>query len=79
MTQNEKERGFSVEMKAVNHISSLSLGEGLRDQVLIEGTLGKLNDFRWNDGEVLVVNGYKGTIQIDLTRVDLENKLQEDS
>ena len=67
-----------MEMIAMKHISSLSLLDGLRDQVLIEGTIGKLNDFRWNDGEVLVVNGEKGTIQIDLTKVELENKLQED-
>ena len=63
----------------MKHISSLSLGDGFRDQVLIEGTLGKLNDFMWNEGEVLVVNGDKGTIQIDLTKVEIQDKLQEDS
>ena len=68
-----------MEMKAMKHISSLSLGDGFRDQVLIEGTLGKLNDFMWNEGEVLVVNGDKGTIQIDLTKVEIQDKLQEDS
>lgn len=79
METKEKERGFSVEMKAMNHISSLSFGKGLRDQVLIEGTIGKLNDFMWTDGEVLVVNGNKGTIYLDLAKTELEKKLQEDS
>jgi hypothetical protein len=63
----------------MKHISSLSIGDGLRDQVLIEGSIGKLNDFKWNDGEVLVVKGDKGTIQIDLAKVELEDKLREDS
>jgi hypothetical protein len=77
MEKDEKGRGFSVEMKGMNQISSLSLNEMSRERILIEGNIGTLNDFGWNDDSVLVVLGEKGNIHIDLTKVEVMRKLEQ--
>ena len=76
--KDEKDRGFSVEMKGIDQISSLSLNKLTREKALIEGSIGILNDFGWKDDSVLVVSGEKGVIHLDLTKLEVEKKMAED-
>jgi hypothetical protein len=70
MNPNGKENGFSVEMKSRENVDAISFS-GNTDGVLIEGTLGKLEELGMFEEAVLIVEGTKGTLSVDLTPDDL--------
>jgi hypothetical protein len=73
MDQNVKEHGFSVEMESRENVNTISVSKNA--QVLIEGTLGRIEDLGLFEEAVLIVEGSKGTIRIDLTPGDLKKIL----
>lgn len=70
MNPNGKENGFSVEMKSRENVDTISFSENSHG-VLIEGTLGTLEELGMFEEAVLIVEGTKGTLRIDLTPDDL--------
>ena len=72
---NEKENGFSVEMRSRDHLDAILFSEDTRG-VLIEGTLGELEELGLFEEAVLVVKGTKGTLMVDLTPDALINLVQ---
>ena len=63
---NGKENGFSVEMRSRDHLDAILFSEDTRG-VLIEGTLGELEELGLFEEAVLVVKGTKGTLMVDIT------------
>ena len=71
MNPKGKENGFSVEMKSRDGIDAISFSENTHG-VLIEGTLGELEELGMFEEAVLIVEGTKGTLRVDLTSDDLK-------
>ena len=71
--KDEDGHGFSVELKAKSHIRSISLSNAEREGVLLEGTIGQIEELDILEGAVLQIKGTHGTIMVDLC----ENKLRE--
>lgn len=65
--------GFSVELKAKRHVRSISLTNAEREGVLLEGTIGEIEELDILEGAVLQIKGTHGTIMVDLS----EKKLRE--
>lgn len=65
---NEKiaERAFSVELKSKSNLKNMTLSNGGRDTVLLEGTLGELQHAEFAEGTVLHIVGSKGVLSVDL-------------
>jgi hypothetical protein len=70
--QTKNERFFSVELKSKHQIKNLSLTNGSRDRVLVEGTIGELKQATFIEDTLLEVVGEKGTLRINLTHSELE-------
>ena len=58
--------GFSVELKRKNHVRSISISNSEREGVLLEGTIGDVEELDILDGAVLQIKGTHGTIMVDL-------------
>lgn len=65
--------GFSVELKAKKHVRNISLSNSGREGVLLEGTIGQIEELDILEGTVLQIKGTHGTIMVDLC----EKKLRE--
>jgi len=65
-----KGRIFAVELRSKRSLRSVSLGNVMKDEVLIEGSLGSLVGATFHD-DFLEVAGTQGTLRVDLSRDDL--------
>ena len=77
MITKGKENGFSVEMRSRDDVDAISFS-GNTDGVLIEGTLGRLEELGMFEEAVLIVEGTKGTLRVDLTPEDLGKIIQRE-
>lgn len=68
----ENERFFSVELKSKHQIKNLSLTNDPHDRVLVEGTIGELEQAAFIEDTLLEVVGTKGTLRINLTHTELK-------
>ncbi len=62
-----KERFFSLELKSKSDLKSVSIPNGARENVLVEGTIGELVQIGFAEGVVLEIMGGKGVLRIDVT------------
>ena len=69
--------GFSVELKAKSHIRSISLSNAEREGVLLEGTIGEIEELDILEGAVLQIKGTHGTIMVDLAEDKLRALLEK--
>lgn len=69
--QNE-DRFFSVELKSKAHLKNVSLANGSRDNVLIEGSIGELLQATFADGVILEVVGKNGVLRINLEEHEIK-------
>ncbi len=67
MESKDKDRFFSVELKSKAFLKNIALTNGGYENVLIEGTIGKLNEAKFLEGTVLEVKGERGVLRINLT------------
>lgn len=67
MEEIDKERFFSVELKSKVNLKNVTVNESSQENVLVEGTLGKLQHAEFTDGVVLEVFGDKGVLRVNLT------------
>jgi hypothetical protein len=70
----EKKRSFSVELKSRASLTNFALGDSSQENVLIEGTLGKLLHASLSDCVVLEVVGDKGVLRINLTKDEIREE-----
>ena len=69
--KSEKERFFTVELESRLSLKNVTLADEGSENVLVEGTLGKLQIARFADGTVLEVKGSKGVFRIDLAENEI--------
>jgi hypothetical protein len=74
--ENE-ERFFSVELKSKAHLKNVSLANGSRDNVLIEGSIGELLQATFADGIILEVVGKKGILRINLAEHEIKKTIDQ--
>jgi len=74
MEEIDKERFFSVELKSKVNLKNVTVRENGLENVLVEGTLGKLQRAEFNDGVVLEVFGDKGVLRVNLTMDDIKKR-----
>ena len=70
---DDKERFFSVELKSKADLKSVTLANGSRDSVLIEGSIGELVQATFVEGEILEIAGKTGTLRINLKAEELRS------
>jgi len=68
---------FSVELKSKAYLKNVTLTNGSRDSVLLEGTIGELTQATFAEGIILEVAGTKGTLRINLKEEELRKALQK--
>ena len=76
MNEKQVEHGFSVEMKSKEYVKTISMNDGGRKGVLIEGVLGELVKLGVMDEAVLLIQGANGTMRVDMTEDELWQKLR---
>ncbi len=74
MEEIDKERFFSVELKSRVNLKNVTVRESGLENVLVEGTLGKLQHAEFADGVVLEVFGDKGVLRVNLTMNDIKKR-----
>ena len=72
MDEIDKERFFSVELKSKVNLKNVTVRDSSQENVLVEGTLGKLQHAEFADGVVLEVFGDKGVLRVNLTVDDIK-------
>jgi hypothetical protein len=75
----EKERFFSIELKSKADLKNVTLANGSRDSVLIEGTIGELVQATFMEGVILEIAGKKGTLRINLKAKELRSPEKTES
>lgn len=74
MEEIDKERFFSVELKSKVNLKNVTVRDSSQENVLVEGTLGKLQHAEFADGVVLEVFGDKGVLRVNLTIDDIKKR-----
>jgi hypothetical protein len=69
----DNERFFSVELKSKADLKNVTLANGSRDSVLIEGTVGELVQAMFVEDVILEIVGKKGTLRINLKAEELKS------
>ena len=76
---DDKERFFSVELKSKADLKNVTLANGSRDSVLIEGTVGELVQAMFVEDVILEIVGKKGTLRINLKAEELKSPQKAES
>ena len=76
--QEETERYFSIELKSKSSLKNVTLANGSAggENVLVEGTLGKLERTGFADGAVLEIVGSKGILRINVKEKEIGSEVQ---
>jgi hypothetical protein len=72
--EKEIERLFSIELKSKANLKNVKMTNDGYDDVLVEGSIGKLLSAEFAEDIVLVVTGDKGILRINLTPEDVKTK-----
>jgi hypothetical protein len=72
----DKERFFSIELKSKTSLKNVTLTNGSRDSVLVEGTIGELLQATFAEGIILEIVGKKGILRINLKEKELRREPQ---
>jgi hypothetical protein len=72
-TQNN-ERFFSVELKSKTSLKNVTMTNGSKESVLVEGTIGKLVQASFVEDVILEVVGDKGVLRINLEQTELKKQ-----
>jgi len=74
-----RERFFSIELKSKADLKNVTLANGSRDSVLVEGTIGKLVQAMFVEDIILEIVGKKGTLRINLKAKELKSPEKTES
>ena len=76
--QKEKnDRFFTIELKSKTNLKNVALSNGSNETVLIEGTIGKLEQAEFAEGVILQIIGNKGVLRVDLSQNEITKKKRE--
>jgi len=68
----EKKRSFSIELNSRINLRNVTLSNNTHENVLIEGTIGKLVHARFVESEILEIIGDGGILRIDIVENEFE-------
>ena len=69
----DKSSGFSLEIKSKKHVKNISISNGRREVVLIEGDLGPLKVVSFFEDKVLIVKGSYGILRVELSEAKISD------
>lgn len=69
--KKSKERFFSVELGSKSDLKTVSVTNGSRENVLVEGTIGELVQIGFTEGIILEIVGEKGVLRIDISKDEI--------
>ncbi len=70
------EHTFSIELKSKNHVKNITLTNKIQNRILLEGSLGKLEEITLIEGRVMELKGVNGTLRIDICEDELMQLLK---
>lgn len=68
----KKERFFSVELKSKVSLKNVTLSNGNHENVLVEGSIGKLQRAEFAEGVILQIVGDKGVLRVNLEESEIK-------
>src|SRR5208283_1909509 len=74
MEEKLKERFFSIELKSKVDLKNVILTNATNENVLIEGSIGKLLRAEFSEDIILEVVGDKGVLRINLNQDEIKKK-----
>jgi hypothetical protein len=69
-----KERFFSAELQSKSDLKSVTIHDGTRENVLVEGSIGELVHIVFTEGIILEIAGKKGVLRIDITEEEIAQR-----
>ena len=70
------EHTFSIELKSKDHVKNITLTNKIQNRILLEGSLGKLEEITFIEGRVLELKGANGTLRLDICEDELMQLLK---
>ena len=70
------EHSFSIELKSKKHIKTIALTNKIQNRILLEGSLGKLEEITLIEGRVVELKGANGTLRLDICEDELMQLLK---
>ena len=70
------EHSFSIELKSKKHIKTIALTNKIQNRILLEGSLGKLEEITLIEGRVVELKGVNGTLRLDICEDELMQLLK---
>jgi hypothetical protein len=74
MEKTLTDRFFTVELKSNVNLKNITLTNGGHENVLIEGTIGKLQHAGFAEGIILEIVGDKGVLRINLCQDEIKTR-----
>jgi len=71
MEQKIKEVGFSIELESKEYLKTIRMADSKNEPVLVEGTIGQLQQTGFDDCIMLEVIGDKGVLRLDLSQDEI--------
>ncbi len=69
--QEKNDRFFTIELKSKTNLKNVALSNSSNETVLIEGTIGQLEQAEFAEGVILQIVGNKGVLRIDLSENEI--------
>jgi hypothetical protein len=70
------EHSFSIELKSKNHVKTIALTNRVQNRILLEGSLGELEELTLIEGRVIELKGANGTLRLDICKDELMQLLK---
>ncbi len=77
MEKTTKDRFFSVELKSKVSLKNVTLTNGGHENVLVEGTIGRLQRAEFAEDVILEVVGDKGVFRINLSPNEITKRTEK--
>ena len=65
------EHTFSIELKSKDHVKTITLTNKIQNRILLEGSLGVLEEITLIEGRVMELKGVSGTLRLDICEDEL--------
>jgi hypothetical protein len=70
------ERSFSIELKTKQNLKNITLNNEQAENVLIEGTIGHLENACFVSEDILEVTGSTGTLRVNISKQEITEAKQ---
>ena len=70
------EHSFSIELKSKKYVKTIALTNKIQNRILLEGSLGKLEEITLIEGRVVELKGANGTLRLDICEDELMQLLR---